>query len=341
MDDRILYDGLQDEERQPDIQMRDLVESGKPVNGRIRIIFGLAEETGIWSDMEYYLETEEHPAQGFTPDAMFPLIYAEKGLLMITLTARAPEYVSSIEGGSAVNVVSDSCKAELALPEGGTVSVCTAGKSAHASMPEEGINAISLMMKTLYGHEGYEGTDGNGGNNVNTCSNGKSIIAFYHDCIGMDTDGRNFVGAEPDEVSGHATVNPGVIKLENGNIELKIDIRYPVSASYDEILNRIEKTAESYGMTFKVDVHKDPVHLAFDNPFAQGLLSAYRDVTGDHSEPISIGGGTYARAMKNIVAFGPVLPGREMTEHEPDEYIYLEDLHLIREIYRKALSSAS
>lgn len=45
------------------------------------------------------------------------------------------------------------------------------------------------------------------------------------------------------------------------------------------------------------------------------------------------------RAMKNVVAFGPLLPGRELTEHEPDEYAYIEDLHLLRKIYTAALES--
>ena len=69
----------------------------------------------------------------------------------------------------------------------------------------------------------------------------------------------------------------------------------------------------------------------------QTLLSAYRDETGDMSEPTVIGGGTYARAMNGIVAFGPMLPGRELTEHQANEYIYLSDLILAKEIYKTAI----
>ena len=61
-------------------------------------------------------------------------------------------------------------------------------------------------------------------------------------------------------------------------------------------------------------------------------------MTGDlESKPTVIGGGTYARAMNNIVAFGPMLPGRELTEHMNNEYALVEDLYLCRVIYRKAL----
>ena len=69
----------------------------------------------------------------------------------------------------------------------------------------------------------------------------------------------------------------------------------------------------------------------------QAMLEVYREITGDASEPAVIGGGTYARAMPGIVAFGPMQPGRECTEHQKDEYILLEDLHQAREIYRKTL----
>ena len=58
--------------------MKELADSGKPLGKRVRIIFGCSEETGEWKDMEYYKAHEELPDFGFTPDADFPLIYAEK-----------------------------------------------------------------------------------------------------------------------------------------------------------------------------------------------------------------------------------------------------------------------
>lgn len=67
------------------------------------------------------------------------------------------------------------------------------------------------------------------------------------------------------------------------------------------------------------------------------LLAVYREETGDFSEPTVIGGGTYARAMDNIVAFGPMFPGRELTEHQRNEYLLAEDFCRLRSIYRKAI----
>ena len=70
----------------------------------------------------------------------------------------------------------------------------------------------------------------------------------------------------------------------------------------------------------------------------QSLLAAYREQTGDMGEPLVVGGGTYARAMKDIVAFGPGRPGRASTEHETDEHLPVEKLLRLREIYRAAPS---
>ena len=39
-----------------------------------------------------------------------------------------------------------------------------------------------------------------------------------------------------------------------------------------------------------------------------------------------MGGGTYAKMLPNIVAFGPIFPGDEVREHKPDEFIEIPKL---------------
>ena len=69
-----------------------------------------------------------------------------------------------------------------------------------------------------------------------------------------------------------------------------------------------------------------PHHVPEDSELVQNLKEAYEEVTGEKAECISIGGATYARVFKNSVAFGPVFPGEEGTEHQPDEYISIDSL---------------
>ncbi|MBO4534347.1 MAG: dipeptidase PepV, partial [Clostridia bacterium] len=66
------------------------------------------------------------------------------------------------------------------------------------------------------------------------------------------------------------------------------------------------------------------------------LLDAYEEVMGTRPAPLCIGGATYARALPNAVAFGPVFPGDEEMCHQVDEYVCLERLAEMREIYRVA-----
>ena len=58
--------------------LKALKESGAEMKRRVRIIFGIDEESG-WADMDYYLKKEEIPMCGFSPDADFPTINSEKG----------------------------------------------------------------------------------------------------------------------------------------------------------------------------------------------------------------------------------------------------------------------
>ena len=87
----------------------------------------------------------------------------------------------------------------------------------------------------------------------------------------------------------------------------------------------------------EIEAAMKPVYMAQDGFVISKLMEAYREVTGDDTPPQLIGGGTYARAMDNIVAFGPAFPGRELTEHQANEWIFTEDLEKAREIYRLAI----
>ena len=308
--------------------MKDLLDSGIPIRGRFRILFGMSEENGDWVDMEYYVEHEELPDRGFTPDADFPLIFAEKGISMIRLNAPCPAYIADFAGGTAPNVVPDTCMAQVLYANGEEEEFRTVGVAAHGSMPDKGVNAISRMMELLYERRTELAGRSEGD---------RDFLQFWHDCIDWDHHGEHLGIDLEDEVSGKLTFNPGVLNRKDGKLSMMMDLRYPVSADFEVIKAAITAKAEAYGVQIEIPMHMAPISHELSDPFLQALLAAYREETGDLSEPICIGGGTYARAMPHIAAFGPMLPGRPMTEHQRDEYMALEDLHAIRRIYAKAL----
>ena len=74
----------------------------------IRLIIGLDEEVE-WKGMDRYFETERKPDVGFTPDAMFPVIRGEKGIIVCKLAKKFTKgnnsglMISKLSGGSAPN----------------------------------------------------------------------------------------------------------------------------------------------------------------------------------------------------------------------------------------------
>ncbi|MDE5729055.1 MAG: M20/M25/M40 family metallo-hydrolase, partial [Clostridia bacterium] len=67
------------------------------------------------------------------------------------------------------------------------------------------------------------------------------------------------------------------------------------------------------------------------------LLNVYNEVTGKNAQPVAIGGGTYARALKYGAAFGPEEAGEECTIHQANEYITFEKIEKCYKIYTLAI----
>lgn len=298
--------------------MKNILDSGRDIDKRIRIIFGQCEETGTWTDMDAYLENEETPSYGFTPDGDFPAIYAEKGILLAVVEYDAAssglDYISS---GSAPNMVPD----VISITAEGE-SMSASGKAAHGCAPWLGENAADNLIDLL-------------GEKIRHIP----FLQFYKKYFYRDIYGAKSHISCSDDLSGSLTINPGMIRCENGFIRLYLDIRYPVTESAESVKKRLCDTITDENVRISFIHHQSPVYVEKDDRVLGCLLDAYRAVSGDMTEPVAIGGGTYARAMKNIIAFGPNFPGHENTEHMPDEYILINDFYSLIRIYQKALEN--
>ena len=85
-----------------------LIAEGRKPKRRIRFIFGGNEESG-WKCIERYLQKEEIPPEGISPDADFPVINCEKGVAHIELKLKKPADLLSMRGGDRANVVMPLC----------------------------------------------------------------------------------------------------------------------------------------------------------------------------------------------------------------------------------------
>lgn len=331
--------------------MKALKESNIDLKRKIRIIFGSNEESG-WGGIKYYFKNEKAPDMAFTPDADFPVIYGEKGILIFDLEATMDNDIRllDLKGGSAANMVPDYCEAIIEVDnmedfdsiysnfrgkydypiniekKDKKVKIIATGVSAHGSTPEKGKNAISYLMKFL----GYIF------NNEDKLS---EFVKVYNDRIGFLYNGEKIGCGLEDDISGKLNFNPGVIKLEDGKIVLTVNIRYPIKSSKEEVFSGIRQNLKDTNVKLvKEWSHKEPLHVPKDNFLVKKLMEVYREETGDEdSSPITIGGGTYARAMENAVAFGPMFPGQTELAHQKDEYISIDHLMKLTRIYAKAL----
>lgn len=281
---------------------------------RIRLILGQTEENGEWRDIEAYTDAEEIPECGFTPDGDFPAIQNELGAMVFQVQMPQSGFLQG-EGGTAPNMVPARARVKT---EFGTYEA--SGKACHGCAPWLGLNGISELMEKVYQAEPEN-----------------RFVRMYADLIGKTIYGEKLGVAAEDE-SGKLTLNVGLLEVRDETATLMVDIRYPAKKNPDEISGSLVRQFSSYGASCECVYHVRPLYTPSDSPVLGALLSAYREVTGDDSRPISIGGGTYAKAMPNMVAFGPNFPGHENREHMEDEYILVEDFLKLEEIYERALA---
>lgn len=306
-----------------------------PISKQIRIIVGCDEESGSRC-VERYFSKIEKPTYAFSPDAEFPIIYGEKGILTFDIAGRINNNeVISIHAGERYNIVCDEAKLTVTdanieyLEEFIKEEGCKAelvdntyifyGLSAHAMQPHLGINAIVIMFKFM--------------NKYYPCD----AAAFISNKF--DTTGK-LLGIDIDDIDMHdLTINLGVCHFDGTNLKLGYNLRVPVDNHVEVIKDGFNKGLKEYSNLTLGEFYYSPRHFVDSkSELVLKLMDAYQEISKDYeSKPFTIGGGTYARTMENAVAFGPNFLHRPDICHQPDEHIYLEDFIMWIAIYAKAI----
>lgn len=304
--------------------LKALVDEGEKLGSRVRIIFGTSEETG-GPDIEKYLEKEDQPKAGFTPDAAFPAINGEKGIINVKICKKLNTGdidLVQLQGGEASNMVADKAFVSFKRGKGKEAEkIEVSGISAHGSTPEKGENALIKLFKEMAKLNGELKRE-------------MEVLLTLLE----DTKGRGLGVDLFDIPSGHLSMNLGTGLLKEGKLELVLNFRLPVTFNKEDLLDPISNTLKENDFEIYPGEFTSPLYYEKDKPLVKTLMEVYREYTGDsNSQAQSIGGGTYAKTMANIVAFGPSLPGREDVDHIKDEYIFLDDFILWAAIYREAI----
>lgn len=320
------------------LAMIRLKKAGFKPKCRIRLILGLDEECGS-SCMEHYKTVEELPTCGFTPDADFPAIFAEKGILQLRLTAPVSTHIRAY-AGERPNMVPARC---LIISNDTGIETEGLGIPAHASKPELGINAIyEALLKT-----------------DDALIAAEPLLSFFMKYIRNDTAGQLIFTAVPEDVSGALTLNAGVLSMDEKRAELVIDIRYPVLSNPDSLMSDIREKAAEFDLRVEISSHQKPLFKDPNEPLIQTLLRVYEKYAGlapigddtplviresvitNPAAPISIGGGTYARSMPGLIAFGPAFPWEKDQAHQIDESMNEETMYLLVQLYQDAIVELS
>ena len=313
--------------------LRMLKEKEHTFTKRVRLILGCNEESGS-RGVEYYIEKEGHVDCGFTPDGEFPLVFGEKGMVHGLLSGKSTK-IEDIKAGTVANAVAAKCNVVLKdncintekLAEffnkhnikyqyqNNTLTVF--GIAAHASTPQLGVNAISYAMEALY----YSGIN-------------DEMVDTYHKLVGLTYNGEN-ASVDFKDKYGDLTLNVGLAFKENDKLCFTIDIRFPVTMKHETIIEKLQQV--SNGSISNLE-GVDPLFFPEDHPMIKALHKAYVDVTNDTQHlPMTIGGGTYAKDMHNIVAFGCDDGKFDYHIHDDNEFVTWDSMLTQTSCYYQAI----
>ena len=321
--------------------LRAVKEAGVPLRRKVRLILGCDEECGS-SDIAYYKRMTEMPRSGFSPDADYPVINIEKGGSHVrfdgelsqeglqVLSMQVGERPNVIPGFASALVEGDEETAKMAQDAGkrlgfpvkattgnGAVIIETTGVTGHAAFPSHGRNAIGQML-LIFKELGVQGA-----------------LLELADAVGMTCNGENLGIAMRDDISGELTGSLDIIHVENGHVTALMDVRYPVLFHPQRMFEVMRQRLRFLSVS---DAGTRPPHFVSDqSELVQELLEAYHEVTGGEKRAIAIGGGTYAQALEEGVAFGALFPGEEEMAHQANEYITEESLFQNARIFARAI----
>jgi len=346
----------------------------------VRIIIGTKEETGDWSDIHNYVKRRGAPDYSFTPDADFPVITGEKGMINVIVSAKWPAVAPnaetgmlfmSLRGGERSNIVPALAEAALRFPaenrhdvmkelvrettvftvenHGSNVTlvpnnekdlattgvyealVSFVGKAAHSSTPSAGHNAIADAMKFFADIESIPPTV-------------RAYIQFLA-LASAETDGSTLGIASTHPFVGDTTAVVSLAEVGPEGGKATLNIRPTMGLPAAEALERVRAVAAAFtdatGLELEVSPGPKMVDAIFLDPnregigpFLESLKTAYSTVTGLPGRMMAVGGTTYAKAIPNCCAFGPVLDGvdKELA-HQANEHLAVSSIRRNALIY--------
>ena len=310
------------------------------------IYVGSNEETGCLDiegvpgnpDAKGFINVCIPPRLSLVPDSSYPIGYGARGMTSLYIKSKTPFSFSltagldenpglataKINGKVDFDVLKD-CKIEY----GKNTVVTSFTPPRHTSSPDPNGNMITNICQALLSSEVL--TD-----------NERTVLELFKLCS-VNVHGENFNVDVKSEIMSTTTVYAKTIRNVDGFPELELRVRYPIEITYEQILEKISKIAQSFGCTVRGDYPHKPYINDVDNEVVKALTKVANDVTGRDDKPY-INGTTYAQHLPNAYIYG--MEGcdkpKEFKEghgsaHGLDESVSIERLKRSMRIYARAL----
>lgn len=197
-----------------------------------------------------------------------------------------------ISGGEAKNVVAPFCRCVLegqneqlgqtetafrlfasehqmscrTILTGGMLTLELDGVSAHASLPEQGVNAISYMILFLADILPHS-----------------PFLCGYRDLIAAEYDAEHPAESNVRNQYGTLTLNIGLIALHGNEAEAAVDIRYPITVDFTAYAKEIQKRFAAKQIAMN-DIRIGKALYVDPAVFALQTRALLISVTGRHRE---------------------------------------------------------
>ncbi|MBQ1390635.1 MAG: Sapep family Mn(2+)-dependent dipeptidase [Firmicutes bacterium] len=328
-------------------------DCGVKLAKNVRIILGGDEECGS-RDIEYYFTKEKSAPMSISPDAEYPLINIEKGVLHSGFTAdlqpaETLPRLLAFDSGVKINVVPDKasalvegvlpgelsglmtemaeqtgCRFEAEKTDEGTL-IKSFGKNGHASTPFNGVNALTALLKFVAALPLSEAP-------LHSAIKGLAKLfphgAFYGEGLGVNME---------DEISNTTLTLDIMHYAPETGLSGQFDCRACLKATDENTTEVINEQFRALGLT-PMDEHLSSSHcVPADSELVQTLMKLYNGMTGKDAKPLCIGGGTYVHEIEGGVAFGICELDEDNNMHGADEFITMEQIDFACRIYARAI----
>ncbi len=330
--------------------MKAIKDSNIEIKKKIQLIIGTQEEVE-WKDMQIYVKKYPLPDYGFTPDGEYPLCNIEKGIVDVVMAFPLDTSESkpglkdsftedfsenklrliSIDGGQALNAIPGKCTLKFEnLETGELIEDIVLGKTVHSCQPEKGENAILKALDKI--------------SQLNLIYDPAFIICQHLKYYFSDMYGEKLDLYSKSEYYNGEFIHRNVfsitrIRTYEDRIEVGINSRTVFGTDNLAVIKKLKKIAELREGSLIYKHEMPAIYISKDRPFMKVFAEAYEDITGLKNRFTLAYGGSYAKAIENIVSWGPIFLGEEDTCHEENEYIPKDSLIKNAKIFTRALEN--